>query len=101
MSEAIRVVFASIADVRSIAAPYTEIVHALHSRQDVVLDMSAVEEADLTLIQLILAARRTADETDQSFTLAGPAPEPVARLLERGGFIGPAPDSRRDFWLAS
>jgi hypothetical protein len=54
----------------------------------------------LTFIQLILSATRTASERGLSLTLSAPAPEPVMQLLERGGFVGAAPDPRRDFWLA-
>jgi len=69
--------------------------------KDLLLDLSAVEEADLTLIQLILSARRSAADRNLSLLLTESAPEPVLRMLERGGFIGPAPDTRRDFWLAA
>jgi hypothetical protein len=54
----------------------------------------------LAFVQLILAARRSAEARGVSLTLSDPAPKPILQVLERGGFIGPAPDHRRQFWLA-
>jgi ABC-type transporter Mla MlaB component len=86
--------------LRAITDPHAALVQALGAGSDVILDLSEVEEADLTFIQLILSATRTASERGLSLTLSAPAPEPVMQLLERGGFVGAAPDPRRDFWLA-
>jgi anti-anti-sigma regulatory factor len=73
---------------------------ALSAGVDVVLDLEDLEETDLAFIQLIISARRSAQARGLSLTLSGPAPAPVLQTLERGGFIGPAPDDRRHFWLA-
>jgi hypothetical protein len=73
---------------------------ALSAGTDVTLDLGDMEEADLAFIQLIIAAQRSAQVLGLSLTLSRPAPEPVMQTLERGGFIGAAPDDRRQFWLA-
>ena len=86
--------------LRSIAEPHAALIQAFEAGEDLVLDLSGVEEADLTFVQLILAAQRSAGEQGLVLTLSAPAPEPVMQILERGGFISSAPDARRNFWLA-
>jgi len=72
----------------------------LSAGADVALDLGDIEDADLSFIQLIISAQRSAQAHGLSLTLSSPAPEPILQTLERGGFIGPAPDDRRNFWLA-
>jgi ABC-type transporter Mla MlaB component len=86
--------------LRTLADPYAALVQAFAAGTDLTLDLSEVEEADLTFVQLIVSAQRTAEAQGVNLALAAPAPEPILQVLERGGFIGPAPDARRDFWLA-
>lgn len=52
---------------------------------------------DLTFIQLLESARRTARETGVAFGLAAPATGALRETLERGGFLVAADD--QDFWL--
>jgi len=67
---------------------------------DVALDLEGMEDVDLAFIQLIIAAQRSAQARGLTLSLSRPAPDPILQTLERGGFIGPAPDDRRCFWLA-
>ena len=101
MSASHKLSFPHVVDVKSVAGVHATLVQALGASRDLCLDLSDVEEADVSLVQLILAARRSADKQHLSLSLASPAPEHVIRMLERGGFIGPMPDDRRDFWLAA
>jgi len=87
-------------NIRNISQYHDVLSEGLSAGTDMVLDLGDMEEADLAFIQLIVAARRSADARGLSLTLAHPAPEPILQTLERGGFIGPAPDDRRNFWLA-
>jgi len=86
--------------LRSITDPHAALVQAFSAGSDVILDLSEVEEADLSFVQLIISAQRTAVEKGLSLTLSAPAPEPVMQILERGGFLVSAQDASRDFWLA-
>jgi hypothetical protein len=52
---------------------------------------------DLTFVQLIESARRTARETGAAFALATPAAGQLRETLERGGFLASADD--QEFWL--
>lgn len=58
--------------------------------------MSAVDEADLTLVQLIAAARRSSDSDGKRITLSPAPSEAVRDMLQRGGFLGAAETS--SFW---
>jgi len=86
--------------IRNIIQYHDVLCEVLSAGADVVLDLEGLEEADLAFIQLIISARRSAQARGLSLTLSGSAPEPILQILERGGFIGPAPDDRRQFWLA-
>ena len=52
---------------------------------------------DLTFVQLIESARRTAREVGCDFRLAAAAAGPLLETLERGGFL--AAPGQREFWL--
>jgi anti-anti-sigma regulatory factor len=89
-----------VGNIRNIIQYHDVLCEVLSAGADVVLDLEGLEEADLAFIQLIISARRSAQARGLSLTLSGSAPEPILQTLERGGFIGPAPDDRRQFWLA-
>lgn len=54
---------------------------------------------DLTFVQLMESARRTARDGGRSFSLAAPATGPLLETLERGGFLAGDDTARREFWL--
>jgi ABC-type transporter Mla MlaB component len=56
------------------------------------IDCGGTTEADLSLVQLLLAARRSARQAGRSITLAKPGGAVLGALLARGGFLG-APDA--------
>ncbi len=89
-----------VASIRNVTEYHEELCEALSAGIDVAISLAGMEEVDLAFIQLIISARRSAETRGFAFTLSGPAPEPILQVLERGGFIGPAPDDRRNFWLA-
>jgi anti-anti-sigma regulatory factor len=100
MSEPQAVRLSGVASIRSIGQYHDDLCAMLSAGTDVVLDLGDIEDADLSFIQLIISAQRSAQARGLSLTLSSPAPEPILQTLERGGFIGPAPDDRRNFWLA-
>lgn len=66
------------------------------------IDCSGVTEAGLTLPQLILAARLSAQQAGRRVVLTQPLGDGMRRLLQRGGFIGPdggQPHPDQMFWL--
>jgi hypothetical protein len=61
--------------------------------------MNDVTEADLTFVQLIESARRSAMESERSIQLRHPAEGAVLQVLQRGGFLDPGDPDRAAFWL--
>lgn len=63
-----------------------------------VVDIGEHHAADLTLAQLLLSAKRTADRAQMTFRLKHPAGGSLRAALERGGLVGRGfPDN--GFWL--
>jgi anti-anti-sigma regulatory factor len=71
---------------------------ALEDRPAITVDCSAATEVDVSLVQLILAARASALASGRSVALAKPADGALLDTLERGGFLSSAHD---EFWLGS
>jgi ABC-type transporter Mla MlaB component len=65
------------------------------------IDCGGVTEADLSLVQLILAARSSAQKSARAITLAHPAAGALLETLRRGGLIKAGSDqltADRAFW---
>lgn len=62
------------------------------------LDLDALVEGDLSLIQLLVAARATANAAGRALSLARPANPALAALLERSGLVPGCPDEIT-FWF--
>jgi ABC-type transporter Mla MlaB component len=65
------------------------------------IDCDGVTEADVSLVQLILAARSSAQRSARSVTLARPAAGALLETLQRGGFLNAdadQPSADRAFW---
>jgi len=71
-----------------------------HSRVEV--DCSAATEIDLSVVQLILAARKSALAAGKRLVLAQPAAGVLRGVLERGGFLpsdgGSRATDEETFW---
>ena len=66
------------------------------------IDCSGATEIDLSLVQLILAARASAQNSGRTVALAQPATGALLETLRRGGFLAAAadqPNSDHAFWL--
>lgn len=63
------------------------------------IDLAPVEEADLSLLQLLTALRTAAVEAGRDVRLRTPAPAPVVALLERAGFLAAPNAADLDFWF--
>lgn len=71
----------------------------LHDSAPIIIDIAAVTEADLSFVQTIHALRTAAAEAGREVRLRGPAPTPVAALLERAGFLAAPSPQDLDFWF--
>ena len=85
--------------IAGIGAAHAEMMAALSAPGSVVVDISGVTEADLTFVQLLEAARRSAAEADRTLSLTQPAGPAVKEILQRGGFLDDADSDRATFWL--
>jgi hypothetical protein len=85
-------------DIRAIGALHERLSQALQHHDTVVLDLNAMTDPDITLVQLIEAARRHAAATGKSVAIKYPAERELEGVLKRGGFLVRAAD--RAFWLA-
>lgn len=63
------------------------------------LDLSDVAAPDLSVIQLVQAARVSAAEADCDFALAAPAGDPFRVLLDRAGFASVDNSDHSQFWF--
>ena len=66
------------------------------------IDCSDLTEADLSLVQLILAARVSARKAGRTVVLAAPAANVLRDLLQQGGFLNAdagSSHSDNEFWL--
>jgi ABC-type transporter Mla MlaB component len=87
-------------DLTTVQAAYERIKSAAETGAALEIDLRDVTGLDLTLVQLIESARRTAADADIAIRLAAPAAGAVLETLQRGGFLSDPPDARTQFWLA-
>lgn len=89
----------SVLSIRDIADVYAQIRISLNNHERVVLDLPAQASIDLSFLQLVEAARKQADLSGKSFSLARPVDDSVKAVLERAGFLpfDRAEDTR--FWF--
>jgi ABC-type transporter Mla MlaB component len=72
--------------IRTITDAHHKLANAYAKKGEMQLDTSAVSEADLSLVQLIEAARRSANADGKRFTLSPPPSEALRQVLQRAGF---------------
>jgi len=95
-AEPARVVLEGALTIRTIATTHATLLQALHQHPAVLVDCSAADTVDLSLIQLLLAARVAACQAGKQLGLAAPASGPLLAALHQGGFLPPSgPDP---FW---
>ena len=101
-SEPGRLALPGVATIRTIAGLHDEIQALLQSHDRIVIDCSPLTEADLSLVQLLLSARRSAMAAGKSLALGAPASGVLHEVLRRGGLLA-AQDGLADddaaFWL--
>ena len=75
---------------------------ALDRHPAVTVVTGALTEVDLSILQLLVAARHSAARAGKSLTLAGDPGEPMRDALVRLGFLGPggvARSPQEQFWV--
>lgn len=88
--------------VRTIGVAHDRLKAAIAGHPAVRIGLAGLEEFDLSLVQLVLAARRGARAAGKSLTLAGPVRGPLHATLDRAGFLArdtADPLGGATFWL--
>ena len=95
-ADATRVVLDGPLTVRTIASVKATLLQALAEYHTVQVDCGTADSADLSLIQLLLAARQSAQRTGKALHLAAPAQGALREALVQGGFL--AETGADPFW---
>lgn len=91
--------FSENVTISNISEAHDILRSAFEGDNSITIDIGGLEEADLTFVQLIESARRTAAEGGRSIQLRQPAQGAVLQVLQRGGFLDPDDRDRAGFWL--
>lgn len=84
--------------LRTISDAHRLLCEAFGKANRIVIDLSAAGESDLSLVQLLEAARHSAAQGNKSVSLVKPLPECLQRDLSRGGFLNAAGS---EFWTSN
>jgi anti-anti-sigma regulatory factor len=88
-------------DIQTIQDCFEKVTRAFVPGETVAIDLSGVTALDITLLQLVLSLRRSAQEAGTSLRLRAAAPDCVLETLARGGFLSDPPDEVTRFWQAA
>ena len=91
--------FSDNVTISNISDAHDILLAAFERENSVTIEIDGLEEADLTFIQLIESARKSAAEGGRSIQLRKPAEGAVLQVLQRGGFLDPEDRDRMNFWL--
>ena len=88
--------------VRNVAEIHSRLRESLRQYSTVTIDCNAATDVDLSFLQLVLSARKSATVSGKSVSLVSPATDMLSETLRRAGLLGVASASARDdqlFWL--
>ena len=91
------IAFEGAISIRNIDAVRSGVLQALSLHTTVNIDCSAIESADLSAVQLLLAARRSAQTNGKQLQLHPPPAPALHGALLRGGLVQPGADGD-PFW---
>lgn len=86
-------------NIRNVKDIHGELLTIFKNNTTVEIDLTACEDADLSLVQLIESARKSAAAESKSVSLTKPANAMVRSILERAGFLGAFTGVDARFWL--
>lgn len=88
-----------VATLREAPAIHAALLEGLETHSEVEIDASALRYADLSLIQLLEAARVQAAQTQKSLRLTTPANEALSAFLRRCGSLTAPSSADTAFWF--
>jgi len=86
-------------NIRNIKDAYADFLTYVNSNTEVKIDLDGCEDSDLSLIQLIEAARKSATTDNKTISLTKPANDIVQSLLRRSGLLDAFSTNDTKFWL--
>jgi hypothetical protein len=92
-------VIPSKVNIRNIKDIHSEFLTHVKNTAAVEIDLDGCEEADLSLIQLIESARKSAAAGNKSISLTKPANDMVLSTLKRAGLAEAFSAGDAKFWL--
>lgn len=78
------VTFAGRCSIVSIEDNHRQLLDAVHAGESITVDLSEVESADVSFLQLLVSARHMAAAQNKSFTLRN-LPAPIAAAFRAAG----------------
>jgi anti-anti-sigma regulatory factor len=95
-----RVAMTGALTVRNAEHIHQRLLQAVRDHHDVVLDCANASEIDLSFIQLVLAARKSAAAAGKTLSVAAPTTDLLADTLRRAGVLdtADAPAADQLFW---
>ncbi|TWB15269.1 STAS domain-containing protein [Nitrospirillum amazonense] len=105
-----KIVFEGARTLRNAEETHAALMSAMKAHAVLEIDCGALDEVDLSFVQLLLAARKSARNAQRILKLAQPVSGALRDTLHRGGFLMtaelaagiPAPTDQTtdsDFWL--
>ena len=85
--------------IKNILEVHKNINLHLADNTEIILDIPADAEADLSFVQLVESARMDARAAGKTMRLAAPATGSVLKVLQRGGFVDVLTADDAQFWL--
>jgi ABC-type transporter Mla MlaB component len=85
------IVFEKRSAIEQIGSLYSDIEERLKQTETLYVNLEHVEQADLSFIQLLYAAKRTAEKNGKSIIFTGKLTQSFIRTLLDSGFISESP----------
>jgi ABC-type transporter Mla MlaB component len=80
-------IFEGALTMRSVTSNLSRLKQAVAQHDITVVDCHGADEIDLTFVQLLVAARKTAERSTKKITLSGPPNGTLFETLTRAGFV--------------
>lgn len=80
------VAFSAEETIRTVADAYEKTWNAVRQNDTIMLDVSEVTDIDLTFVQLLVSAQKTANAMGKRVSVTGAISEAFRDVLKRGGF---------------
>jgi anti-anti-sigma regulatory factor len=81
------VLFNGVLTIKNAEEIHAKFLEVLGGSGDIVIDTADADEVDVSFVQLLLAARRSAREQGRALSLSAPAEGLLREVLVRGGFV--------------